>query len=320
MFSVVVIRRGRYQKSTENCPQGMSDTPAPAVPTSWLELPDNTIFWLKGRCAVGRQSDNDLFIDDRAFSRQHALITQGPSGFSLVDLHSKNGTYVNRKLVERRVLLRDGDEIRVGDRLMRYRCNRTFDTGDSAAGQNTTQRVDLRQTRDCWLLVTDIEGYCALNEEIGGETALLRLKTWISEMRPLIERNGGKINGYAGDAVLAYWPCETSDPVRVVAALRALDAYRSRSPLTFRYIAHWGSVHFTRGEQGEELASQDVNFTFRSEKIAKRMQCRSVLSEAAAHTLGLADACTRIGESEVDGMTGFFSYFAAPKEWSGAIA
>jgi len=298
----------------------MSESPAPAVPTSWLELPDNTIFWLKGRCAVGRQNDNDLFIDDRAFSRQHALITQGPSGFSLVDLHSKNGTYVNKKLVERRVLLKDGDEIGVGDVSLRYRCYRTFDTGGSASGQNTTQRIDLKQTRDCWLLVTDIEGYCALNEEIGGETALGRLKTWIADVRPLIESNGGNINGYAGDAVLSYWPCETSDPVRVVAALRALEAYRARSPLVFRFIVHWGSVLFTRGEQGEELTSQDVNFTFRSEKIAKRLHCRSVLSEAAARTLGIDEACARIGESEVEGMTGFFTYYSAPKEWSGAAA
>jgi pSer/pThr/pTyr-binding forkhead associated (FHA) protein len=320
MFSVVVIPVDRYQKSTHNCPQGMSDNPAPAVPTSWLELPDNTIFWLKGRCAVGRQPDNDLFIDDLAFSRQHALITQGPSGFSLVDLHSKNGTYVNRKLVERRVALRDGDEIRVGEYSLRYRCNRSLDAGDGASGQNTTQRLDLKLTRDCWLLVTDIEGYCALNEEIGGESALDRLKIWIADVRPLIERNGGKINGYAGDAVLAYWPCETSDPVRVVGALRALEAYRARSPLVFRFIVHWGSVLFTRGEQGEELTSQDVNFTFRSEKIAKRLLCRSVLSEAAARTLGLEDACARIGESEVDGMTGFFTYYSAPKGWSGAGA
>jgi pSer/pThr/pTyr-binding forkhead associated (FHA) protein len=298
----------------------MSESPAPAIPTSWLELPDNTIFWLIGRCTVGRQDDNDLFIDDRAFSRQHALLTQGPAGFSLVDLHSKNGTYVNRKLVERRVLLKDGDEIKVGDFCLRYRCNRTFDTGDGASAQNTTQRLDLRQTRDCWLLVTDIEGYCALNEEIGGETALERLKTWIADVRPLIERNGGKINGYAGDAVLAYWPTETSDPIRVVAALRALEAYRARSPLVFRFIMHWGSVLFTRGEQGEELTSQDVNFTFRSEKIAKRLLCRSVLSEAAARTLGIEGGCARIGESEVEGMTGFFTYYTVPREWSGAAA
>ena len=295
----------------------MNETPAPAVPTSWLELPDNTIFWLKGRCAVGRQSDNDLFIDDRAFSRQHALITRGPGGFSLVDLRSKNGTYVNRELVERPVLLKDGDEIQIGDVSLRYRCNRSFDIGDSAAGLNTTQRIDMRRTRDCWLLVTDIEGYCALNEEIGGEAALRRLETWIAEVRPLIEANGGCINGYAGDAVLAYWPRETSEPVRVIAALRALEAYRVRSPLVFRFVVHWGTVLFTRGDQGEELTSQDVNFTFRSEKITKRLRCRSVLSEAATRTLGLEGICVRIGESAVDGMSGSFTYYSAPQEWSG---
>jgi pSer/pThr/pTyr-binding forkhead associated (FHA) protein len=295
----------------------MNETPAPAVPTSWLELPDNTIFWLKGRCAVGRQSDNDLFIDDLAFSRQHALITRGSAGFSLVDLRSKNGTYVNRELVERPVLLKDGDEIRIGDVSLRYRCNRSFDIGDNASGLNTTQRIDLRRTRDCWLLVTDIEGYCALNEEIGGEAALRRLETWIAEVRPLIETNGGNINGYAGDAVLAYWPRETSEPARVIAALRALEAYRARSPLPFRYIVHWGTVLFTRGDQGEELTSQDVNFTFRSEKIAKRLRCRSVLSESATRTLGLEGTCGRIGESAVDGMSGSFTYYSAPREWSG---
>ena len=38
-------------------------TPAPPVlAESWIELPDGRLFWLKGRCTVGRNVDNDVAL------------------------------------------------------------------------------------------------------------------------------------------------------------------------------------------------------------------------------------------------------------------
>src|SRR5512146_3234241 len=61
---------------------------------------------------IGR-SGADLDVDDRGVSRRHARLSRGPDGWTLMDLGSTNGTFLNGVRV-RAARLRDGDEIRVG--------------------------------------------------------------------------------------------------------------------------------------------------------------------------------------------------------------
>jgi len=62
---------------------------------------------------VGRHPDSAIFLDDITVSRKHAELRRGDDGFSLHDVGSLNGTYVNRERVEE-AGLRSGDEIQVG--------------------------------------------------------------------------------------------------------------------------------------------------------------------------------------------------------------
>ena len=62
---------------------------------------------------VGRHPESDIFLDDITVSRRHAEIRRGGDGFSLHDVGSLNGTYVNRERVEG-AELRSGDEIQIG--------------------------------------------------------------------------------------------------------------------------------------------------------------------------------------------------------------
>jgi pSer/pThr/pTyr-binding forkhead associated (FHA) protein len=65
---------------------------------------------------IGRHPDSDIFLDDITVSRRHAEIRRGEGGadgFSLHDVGSLNGTYVNRERVEE-AGLRSGDEIQIG--------------------------------------------------------------------------------------------------------------------------------------------------------------------------------------------------------------
>jgi class 3 adenylate cyclase len=274
------------------------------------------MFWLKGRCTIGRQSDNDLMIDLPALSRHHALIAASGDRYTLSDLHSRNGTYVNRAPVTRPVPLRDGDEILFGDAAVRYRCTRCFEPTGATVGAAATQRIDQMRERDCWLVLADVAAYAALTERIGSEAALRCMQTWITELRPLIERHGGHINGYLGDAVFAYWLADTPQPDQVLAALRAIETWRPRSPLVFRLVAHHGRVFFTHSDRGEELTGQDVNFIFRIEKIAKSFGAAAMLSEAAVKTLGLGGRCDSYGQSAIDGMSDFYSFFALPGDFT----
>jgi len=62
---------------------------------------------------IGRTPDSDLFLDDITVSRHHARVVRDANGHSIEDLNSLNGTYVNRRRVERQHL-RDGDEVQIG--------------------------------------------------------------------------------------------------------------------------------------------------------------------------------------------------------------
>jgi hypothetical protein len=62
---------------------------------------------------VGRSPESNIFLDDVSVSRKHAEIARGEHGYTIRDVGSLNGTYVNRVRVDA-VDLRDGDEIQIG--------------------------------------------------------------------------------------------------------------------------------------------------------------------------------------------------------------
>src|SRR5687767_3132352 len=61
---------------------------------------------------IGRHPDSNIFLDDITVSRRHAEIRRN-DGFSLHDVGSLNGTYVNKDRVEESPL-HSGDEIQIG--------------------------------------------------------------------------------------------------------------------------------------------------------------------------------------------------------------
>ncbi|MFM9081144.1 MAG: hypothetical protein ACKOTE_13620 [Opitutaceae bacterium] len=154
-------------------------------------------------------------------------------------------------------------------------------------------------------------------ERHGNRGALERFHGWIAGLRPLLEGNGAVINSYVGDAILAWWPDEAGTPARVAKALAAIGTWRPASPALFRLALHRGSAVFTRSDRGEELAGRDVNFVFRSDKVATALGSDTVLSEPAARALGPAAGCAPIGETEVDGIPGRFAFFGAPRGGAG---
>ncbi len=69
---------------------------------------------------IGRSSKNDLFIDQESVSRAHARVSyDGSGGYSICDLGSTNGTFVNDAVVKERGL-RDGDQIQIGRSILKF--------------------------------------------------------------------------------------------------------------------------------------------------------------------------------------------------------
>ena len=61
---------------------------------------------------IGRDTSNEIQLDDITVSRSHAMITK-KDGYSIKDLGSLNGTYLNAIAV-RETIVNAGDEIQIG--------------------------------------------------------------------------------------------------------------------------------------------------------------------------------------------------------------
>jgi FHA domain/zinc-ribbon domain len=64
--------------------------------------------------SAGRHPDSDIFLDDVTVSRRHAeFYRHGADRFTVRDVGSLNGTYVNRERIEEAELY-GGDEVQIG--------------------------------------------------------------------------------------------------------------------------------------------------------------------------------------------------------------
>jgi transcriptional regulator with GAF, ATPase, and Fis domain len=69
--------------------------------------------------SIGRDPSNSLPLNDALVSRRHVLIRNVGSAFTIFDLNSRNGTFVNAVPVTERKL-EPGDRIQVGDSLLLF--------------------------------------------------------------------------------------------------------------------------------------------------------------------------------------------------------
>ena len=72
------------------------------------------VFILNESVSIGRNEHNEVMIDDSFVSYEHANINRNKQGYWLVDLNSTNKTYLNHEPVVERVLLKNGDLIKIG--------------------------------------------------------------------------------------------------------------------------------------------------------------------------------------------------------------
>jgi hypothetical protein len=65
------------------------------------------------RTLIGRSPECDVFLDDVTVSRKHAELLRDGDTFTISDLGSLNGTFVNKKRIES-AQLEDDDEVQIG--------------------------------------------------------------------------------------------------------------------------------------------------------------------------------------------------------------
>jgi signal transduction histidine kinase/pSer/pThr/pTyr-binding forkhead associated (FHA) protein len=81
---------------------------------------------------LGRDVANSIQLHDTEVSRRHAEIRQQGDSYTLIDLNSSNGTFVNSEQVNDRVL-RSGDRVQIGRTLMIFTASEDQSSGDLAS-------------------------------------------------------------------------------------------------------------------------------------------------------------------------------------------
>ena len=132
--------------------------------------------------SVGRDDANSVAIDDVAASRHHFVIRPSGGRFQLMDLQSRNGTFVNGVLVTERVL-EDNDEIRVGGSVFLFRKR---GQGEAGSGEISGTATLIRSGDSIFLNPQKLDETLPITDRTArGVHVLLRISQALQEAQTL---------------------------------------------------------------------------------------------------------------------------------------
>ena len=89
----------------------------PRIQVATGPLADSTYFLTETEVRIGRDPSNSLAISDLSLSRRHCVVACEADGYTLRDLDSRNGTFVNGRVISEKQL-NHGDQISVGESVL----------------------------------------------------------------------------------------------------------------------------------------------------------------------------------------------------------
>ena len=161
---------------------------------------------------IGRSRENTISLHTNPHvSRQHAVIRcHNAYQFQITDLGSRNGTFVNGRRVITPTILTHGAVIRITNNELIFEQSdeisedTTFDA-TLAAGPESTHD----QSAVVAVMVCDIRGFSTVSELLSEDELARTLGQWFRDVGNIVHKNGGTIDKFIGDAVLAYWTRES---------------------------------------------------------------------------------------------------------------
>ncbi len=112
-------------------------------------------FPLEGESVVlGRHPECDIVLEFGAISRRHARIVELDGNHYVEDLRSRNGTFVNGRLVTARRLLCDGDELGICDLVFVFQ-ERPGDLDTADDGQSKAESHEYHKDRKATAMMVD---------------------------------------------------------------------------------------------------------------------------------------------------------------------
>jgi DNA-binding winged helix-turn-helix (wHTH) protein len=97
----------------------------------WLVKDGRRLPLLPGENVLGREPEGGINLDSPTVSRRHARILISATRVTLEDLASKNGTFLKGQRVSSAVMLTNGDEIRAGSVVLRFRMSSPKDVSST---------------------------------------------------------------------------------------------------------------------------------------------------------------------------------------------
>jgi adenylate cyclase len=174
------------------------------------------------------------------------------------------------------------------------------------------------ETRELTLLFSDIQGFTSLSEKLTPEKLTALLNDYLTAMSDIIMEEGGTVDKYEGDAIIAFWNAPLDLPSHAEAAVRAaLRCQQKLAELRPEFRERCGRDLFARigintgpvviGNMGSR---QRFNYTFlgdagnlasRLEGVNKQFGTSILISESTRAKLGGGFACREVGRVRVVG-------------------
>ncbi len=257
--------------------------------------------------SIGRTRDNNIVIPDRWISRNHAMLQITEKGsFYLIDLGSRNGTFLNKQRVSIPVTLEDGDQITIGESEITFYASE-IDSKIVHRSQNShrdSMTSILHVRRLITVLVVDIRDFTILTRSVEETVLSSLIGTWFREAGKIIRNHGSWVDKYIGDALMAVWfhteeeeEVSKEEILKIVQALHELNQMTqelsSKYPLPFRLKigagmnTGYGMVGNTgSGDRPDYTAIGDtVNAAFRLESATKEIGKDLVFGETSYNSL-----------------------------------
>ena len=266
---------------------------------------------------IGRTSDNTICLGGSPLvSRQHALVRcHDGYQYQIIDLGSRNGTYVNDQRVVMPMTLAHGARIHVAkNQLVFEQTDEDFSTASLEATLAGSIPGAASAIRPVALLVCDIRGFSSMAEKISSSDLAQHLGVWFREAGNLVNKSGGTIDKFIGDAILAYWSgsgdaevdcAATLQIARDLLALAGTTKWANGQPFQVGVALHYGSV--TCGNIGLDaqrdatIIGDVVNTVFRLESVMKELNQLILLSADFRDRLPASEKLIDLGERKLKG-------------------
>jgi len=179
------------------------------APDAYLTIhPDrNTSYSIpldRGTCwTIGRDPENVILLGDQWMSRNHALLQRMETGeFYIIDLGSRNGTFVNHRRVNVPTAMRHGDWITFGQtNLQFHEPLQPIDSSPAHASDEPVTTV-LHIRRLISVLVIDLRDFTKLTQQLDERVLSELVGTWFHCAGEIIRNHGSWVDKYIGDAVM----------------------------------------------------------------------------------------------------------------------